>query len=378
VRVLHVIGSYPIPPYGGVETTAYYLGRELSRLNVEIKVVAPTASSKRHVEGGCEFLGLPAGRVSNWIQIPRPSSVSSLRRLIRWADVIHVLNPQELFNLIAIGLTFEARRPLVLSVPVSNSMSSHPKALFRLAGVLDDRLIQSLFRRVSVVHLKNLSDYEYAKRITPHAIYIPDAAASFLFSAPASGADLRKELRLEAAYPILLFLGRLHPLKGPTHLVEAVRILLGTQPSTAAIIAGPDFEGQSSKIGRLSERLGVRNRIRILGAIDEEKKVDVLDLADVVVVPSLSDFVEGFSIVASEAWTRHKPVVGYPVGALKVRVRDGENGYLAGRIEPKALASAISRALKLGPVPVPSDVMSWTQVAEQFDQLYRSICGRPS
>jgi glycosyltransferase involved in cell wall biosynthesis len=373
VRALHIVGNFPIPPHGGVETTAYYLGRELARLGVDVRVVSPSSTPQSVIVDGCEFMGLEAGQVSNWIQIPSLRSLRRLRELIRQADVVHILNPQEVFNLIAIGLTIQARRPLVLSIPVSNSLRSHPRTLFRWAGTLDDRLIRYAIGRAAIAHVKNPVDFDYVRRISSRARYIPDAAPDFLFSAPPSGPAYRLKLGLERASPILLFLGRLHPLKGPDHLIRAVKSISTRLPSVAAVIAGPDFEGESHRLAMLSRKLGIEERVRIVGPIDEREKVDLLDLADVLVVPSLSDFVEGFSIVASESWARHKPVVGYPVGALKVRIRNGENGYLAEGVDPEALAAAVEKAIRLDRVLVPSDVISWSRVAEQFREVYRSV-----
>jgi glycosyltransferase involved in cell wall biosynthesis len=94
-------------------------------------------------------------------------------------------------------------------------------------------------------------------------------------------------------------------------------------------------------------------------------------LADVVVIPSLSDIVEAYSIVASEAWARKKPVVAYSVGALKYRVKNGINGYLARPMDQKELAEKIAMALsKSLKFRLPSDVWSWNEVAGQFRQKY--------
>lgn len=373
MRALHVIGSFPIPPHGGVETTAYYLGRELTQLGVDVKVVSPAESLRSVVVDRCEFVGLASGRVSSWIRIPTATSIRTLRRMIQWAEVVHVLNPQELFNLIAIGLSFEEERPLILSIPVSHSLSSHPRTLSRWAGALDDRLVRYAIRRAAITHVKNPADFDYVRGLTSRARYIPDAAPDFLFTAPPSDTSYRFKLGLERASPILLFLGRLHPLKGPEHLLRAVKVLSANLPSVVAVIAGPDFEGESRRLTELTRELGIEERVRIVGPIDEAHKVDLLDLADVLVIPSLSNFVEGFSIVASEAWARHKPVVGYPVGALRFRIKNQENGYLAERIDPQALSSAISQAVRMDRVIVPSDVISWSAVAREFQGLYRSL-----
>lgn len=378
MKVLHIVGSYPIPPYGGVEATAFEVGKELSALGIRIKVVAPSRTAKHLLEGGCEFIGLKAGRVNDWIQFPTIPSLRSLRDLVRWAEVVHVLNPQELFTLLGIGWALRERRPLVLSMPIVDDMRSHPRTLYRLAGAIDDRLVREAIQRAARVHVKNSSAFDHVSKLTPRGILIPDGFASDLSATAPNPISFRQAISLEDAYPFLLFLGRLHPLKGPDQLIRAVPLLVGEHPRVGAAIVGRDYQGSTAKLRELAQRLGVGDRVRVPGSFPVESKREILDAADVVVVPSLADFVEGFSMVASEAWARGKPVVAYPVGALKIRVKNGVNGFLADGMNVRDLAVAISKALSIAKVERPNDVISWTEVARKYAEMYSRLLGELS
>ena len=86
--------------------------------------------------------------------------------------------------------------------------------------------------------------------------------------------------------------------------------------------------------------------------------MDLIDLSDLIVIPSLSDIVEAYSLVASEAWARGKWVIASNVGALKYRVKDGVNGYLCRPGDPIDLADKILKSPKNSGVlrPLPDDV----------------------
>lgn len=83
------------------------------------------------------------------------------------------------------------------------------------------------------------------------------------------------------------------------------------------IIAGP---GQSYRkyLENLARKLDLEKCVIFTGILLEEEKISAYDAANVVVIPSCSDFVEALSLVASEAWARGKPVVASNIGALDI------------------------------------------------------------
>jgi glycosyltransferase involved in cell wall biosynthesis len=167
--------------------------------------------------------------------------------------------------------------------------------------------------------------------------------------------------------------GRLHPLKGASDLIDATVTLSRSAPGVRTVLAGPGTESEVATLRRQIARVGADEAVRMLGPVDESTKIRLIDAADVVVVPSRSDFVEGFSLVSSEAWARGKPVAAYPVGALRCRVKEGTNGALATSFDTGALAEAILRALDIRSVSAPADVVAWPEVVGQFEDLYGGL-----
>jgi glycosyltransferase involved in cell wall biosynthesis len=376
MKVLHVIGIYPIPPLGGMETVVVNLAKETSQLGTEVRVMAPAPKNLYTDYQGCTYYGLRSGFITLWIQFPTIESIGMMRKQVKWADIVHIHNPTELFNIVAFGLAVAAHKKIVLSVLSPGELHGHPKAAIRFGGRFLDRFQVWQMRHVAFVHVKNSNDMQFATAHHANCELIPDGLPAALFESPVRGAEFKKARGLEGNHPILLYVGRVNRLKGPDHLVRAIPSLIARFPRVTAVIAGPDVDKMVPELIALSRTLHVEDNVRVVGVLDDAEKIAALDAADVVVIPSLADFVEGFSIVASEAWARHKPVVGYPVGALRVRIHDGKDGYLAKDVDPASLAEAISSALALGAVKSPpGDVVGWRSVSMRFDEKYSSILG---
>jgi glycosyltransferase involved in cell wall biosynthesis len=377
VRILYALGSYPIPPHGGVELSIYEVARYSQRLGAEVRVMAPSTAARRDLVDSVHFEAVPAATISTWIKVPSPAALREVREQLDWADLLHVWNPQELFNLLTIQRAIRQRLPFVLSTPIVAALRSHPRTLVRWAGRVDDSVVHQALRRAALVHVQSRADEVLAARWSDHVRYIPGGIPESVRSSPERGGEFRQRYALEGTNPLLLFLGRCHPLKGPEDFVRSVALVRAAVPSAFGVVVGPEFEDSRRRLETVSSELGISGSIRLLGAVSDDDRVGAIDAASVVAIPSKADFVEGFSLVASEAWARHRPVAAYPVGALRERVRDGENGYLARSTTPPALAEAVLACLRLGRVPTPPDVIGWSEVAGRFFEEYeRAVAGR--
>ena len=373
MRVLHVLGNYPLPALGGMETVVVELAEALVATGVESRVVAASRVSRQASEFGTEFFGVPSAFVSNWIQVPSPKALVALQAHVRWADIVHIHNPPELFNLTAIEIAHLNDRPYVLSMLSPGQLTSHPRLLYRWAGTAGEWLVHQAVSHSAAIQVKNTADYEYARRWNTDSFLIPDGVAASILNAPYPPPGDSPLAPRTWTRPMLLYLGRLHPLKGPEELVRGLPSVLAQCPGATAVIAGPDPGGMADRLNALARALRVSEHVRLLGPVDDATKLALLDASDVVVIPSLANFVEGFSIVASEAWARRKPVAAFPVGALRVRVQEGRNGSLARSMSPDDLAEAVVRALGIARVEVPDDVVSWPVVAERFRTVYSNV-----
>jgi glycogen synthase len=116
---------------------------------------------------------------------------------------------------------------------------------------------------------------------------------------------------------IIVFVGRKLEYKGIATLVDACRSL-SVEGDVALLLAGPPSSWFEEYYGKLSKQ--DRERIIDLGMVSEQEKVNLLHLADVLVLPSQF---EAFGIVFLEAWACGTPVIGAATGAIPSVIGDG-------------------------------------------------------
>lgn len=138
--------------------------------------------------------------------------------------------------------------------------------------------------------------------------------------------------------PRLLFMGRLVRHKRPGDAVAAFRQVQRVFPRARLDVVGDGYlrrgvEDQAAPFG---------SSVTIHGFLPEARKVELLDRADLVLVPGTR---EGWGIVAVEAASRGVPVVAYNVPGLRDSVADGQTGVLCPP-DPGAMATAAVQLLQ--------------------------------
>ena len=133
----------------------------------------------------------------------------------------------------------------------------------------------------------------------------------------------------------LVCVGRLCAQKGQLVLVEAFARLAAERPDARLVLAG-DGEMRAD-LERAIARLGLSERVRITGWVDEAKVRELVLAARGFVLPS---FAEGLPVSIMEAFALGRPVISTYVAGIPELVRPGENGWLvpAGNVDALALA----------------------------------------
>ena len=202
---------------------------------------------------------------------------------------------------------------------------------------------------------------------------------------PRDTVALRRDLGLEGRR-VLLFAGRLEPLKGADTLLGAVARLCREKrfDDVVTLVIGED-SGDGSVDGGERRRLeavagdtGLASRVRFLGAIEHEELADYYALADICVVPSRT---ETFGLVALEAQALGTPVVASAVGGLTEIVDDGTTGLLVAERAPGAFATAIATLLddaemrqRMGEAArVRAASFTWTRAVERLAAIYSRV-----
>ncbi|WP_441251517.1 D-inositol-3-phosphate glycosyltransferase [Kitasatospora sp. McL0602] len=160
-------------------------------------------------------------------------------------------------------------------------------------------------------------------------------------------AAARRRLGLPAGALVVLFAGRIQPLKAPDVLLHAVAELLRLRPGLRGRLLVPVIGGLSGagaaypdRCRRLAEELGVADSVSFRPPVRQADLADWYRAADVLTVPSHS---ESFGLVALEAQACGTPVLAAAVGGLPVAVRDGVTGLMVQGHDPAAYARALCR-----------------------------------
>ena len=190
--------------------------------------------------------------------------------------------------------------------------------------------------------------------------------------------EARRELGL-GDENVLLYVGRVQPLKGPELLLESVA-RLDLNEGLKVLIVGGDVTGDEevTKVRRLAEELGIDHLVSFEGTVPHKRLVHYYNAADLCVVPS---FYESFGLVAAEAMACGTPVVATAVGGLPETVKDGLNGSLVRDRNPEVLAEKISlllndvrlRGLLASRARESVAALDWPTVAGRVAGLYESV-----
>lgn len=169
---------------------------------------------------------------------------------------------------------------------------------------------------------------------------------------PSNQDQARKELGLPDA-PIVLFVGRIDPIKDLDTLLEAFARIEPGAGQTApylAIIGGDAchctgelrLDAELQQLQQRAEAIGIDDRLLLLGSQPQEMLPRYYSAATVCVMPSLY---ESFGLVVVEAMACGLPVIATRVGGMRFTVEEGASGLLVPRRDPARMAEAIEQVI---------------------------------
>ena len=182
-----------------------------------------------------------------------------------------------------------------------------------------------------------LRDYgAHASRIAT----IPCGVDTDLFT-PGDRAEARRRLGLDDR-PVLLWVGRIAPIKGLDTLLDTVARLREAGRDMRLLVVGGEADeptnGHETSLRRRIAALGLGEPVRFVGPQPQSVLPLYYAAADVTVLPS---YYESFGMVALEAMACGSPVIASRVGGLVTTVRDGVTGFLVPDGDVEALAERI-------------------------------------
>ena len=178
---------------------------------------------------------------------------------------------------------------------------------------------------------------------------------------------------------LILFVGRIEPLKGIDQLLRAMSYLENGHRLRLVIIGGGEHgQNEIKKLKKLSRDLHIEDSVTFSGLIKHEKLRHFYNAADVCVIPS---YYESFGLVALESMACGTPVVSTNVGDLQSIIQPGETGYVVMDNTPSVLASKIdllllkpsSDAKYMSSIRTSITRFSWSNIARDITRAFQEV-----
>lgn len=383
---------------GGMNVYVNELSQRLAQRNIAVEIYTRATSSElppiveafpgvhvRHVHAG-PFEGLTKGELPGQLCVfAREVLRAEAQHSQGWYDLVHShywLSGQ-------VGALVRDR----WSVPLAHSMHTMakvkndamavgdtPEPMARLIG--EEQVVEASDMLVASTDLEakqliNLYDAD------PARVEVVHPGVDLSVFRPVAQVAARARLGLPADAHVLLFAGRIQPLKAPDVLLRAVSLLLDRDPGLRSrlvvpVVGGPSGTGleHPESLALLAKSLRIDDIVRFVPPVAQSTLVDWYAAATLVCVPSYN---ESFGLVAVEAQATGTPVVAAAVGGLTSVVRDGVSGLLVEGHDPEDYARVIEqvigrpglRARLSAGAREQAASFAWERTAERTLEVYR-------
>ena len=383
---------------GGMNVYVIELARRLALRNIAVEIYTRATSSDlpplveaspgvhvRHVHAG-PFEGLAKGELPGQMCVfAREVLRAEAQHDQGWYDLVHShywLSGQ-------VGALVRDR----WSVPLAHSMHTMAKVKNEALATGDTpEPLARLIGEEQVVEAADMlianTDSEAKQLINlynadPARVEVVNPGVDLSVFRPVGQAAARARLGLSADAHVLLFAGRIQPLKAPDVLLHAVASLISRDPTLRSrlvvpVVGGPSGTGleHPESLAQLAQSLGIADVVRFIPPVAQPVLVDWYAAATLVCVPSYN---ESFGLVAVEAQATGTPIVAAAVGGLTTVVRDGVSGLLVEGHDPDDYARVIERVinqpalraeLAAGAVEHAAS-FAWERTADRMVEVYR-------
>ena len=257
---------------------------------------------------------------------------------------------------------------------------------YRLEGEMN--VIQNADAIIAATQAEK-SQLEFLYQTNSKKIYIIPPGVNTSRFYPIAKDEAKSVINIPIDQQMILFVGRIEPLKGLDVLLKALAILKDSGlfsfcPHYLAVIGGdtdisePEMNVEMAHLQDLRKELCLEDLVVFLGKRSQDTLPYYYSAAEVVVMPS---HYESFGMVALEAMACGTPVIASQVGGLAYLIQDNVTGFVVPDDEPEGLANKISMLLqdknlreKFGRQGAEyAKDYSWENIADKVIDIYQNI-----
>lgn len=300
-----------------------------------------------------------------------------IRQLVSDSDIVHLIGHWTILNALVYYAARRENKPYVVCPAGAATIFGRSKLLKKFYSlVVGRRIFENAANSIAVTD-DELEHLVQAGALRSRVVVIHNAVvqSDFEYSDPGL---FRKKFQLSERR-LILFVGRLNPIKGPDILLEAFDMLRDKLSDVDLLFVGPDG-GLQRQLELDVHSLDLGGRVRFIGYLGGEDKAAAYHAADLLVIPSR---LEAMSIVALEAGICGTPVLltdkcgfhqlsevgaGWVVPATVIDIRDGIDKAM-NDIEARNQASKNIRKYV-------SEQYTWTASVARHISLFRSAVAK--
>ena len=351
MKILHVIPIFSPPHlFGGSQRVVYFVSKGLAKKGHEVVIYASDMKNLKERTGKfienvngvtvVHFKNVSPLLSSKTRFILTITMKRSLERELNNFDVIHVHEARGFQHILVWWLARKSGVPYV--VQAHGNLSEHFGGFSRKVY---DKLFGKRFLRdaskviaVNRVEASNCTEFgvpEEKVEVIPNPIDMGD------FNNLTTRGIFREKYNVEPNSKVILFMGRVHPIKGVDILIHAFASMVNNSKVDATlVIAGPD-DGHMEECLKIAKMYKLKN-VLFTEHLGDKERIHAYFDADVVVLPSRY---ETFPMTILEAYACGKPVVASRVGGLKELVLEGKTGILVSVGNVRELSEALTHVL---------------------------------
>ena len=378
MRVLNVNHTLDSVHGGGTAERTFQISRFLARAGVDCTVLTTAAGMdpRRTAElAGVTVVAVPL--LFRRFFVPRPA-LAEFHRLVSHADVVHLMGHWTLLNAVIYWFSRRLRKPYVVCPAGALPIFGRSRLLKQLYNrVVGRSIVQNASACVAITEdeIAHFAQYGVTAdriRVIPNGINAEDFSKS-------DPEGFRARFGL-GSHPLVLFVGRLNPIKGPDLLLQAFLMVKNRFPDHHLVFAGPDG-GMLGTLRQTTRAAGMDDRVHFIGYLGGMDKASAYRAATLLAIPSRQ---EAMSIVALEAGINGVPVLltdrcgfnavegrgGKVVGATAEDIATGLGELLAAPAKLKEMGKSLNEFTR--------ERHLWGTVVRGYITLYDQLTSRGS
>jgi glycosyltransferase involved in cell wall biosynthesis len=385
MKILYVVVSLS-PEWGGPTKAVTELTEALAKRGLEISIFAPVRKgddAKIIRPKGVKLQLFEQGLFARWWSGYSPKLAKAVAQETSKFDLVHIHELWSHPHLSAYRAAKKAKKPYVISVHggLEPWAINHKALKKKVYSVLCQRRI---LQKAGALHAITDEETKHIRAfgVDNEILMIPNGIN------PEEFQNLPSRWELEQLYPrlagklVVLFLGRLHPIKGLDILARAFGKIARGRDDLCLLVVGPDSAGYQAEVVKILETDGVLDKVVFAGMLSGHEKLAALGGADVCVIPSYS---EVRSIVALEAMASGLPVIitrqcHFPeaADAKAGLVIEPEVNQLAAALEKLLNEPTLRQEMGSNGRRLVAEKFTWDKVADQMIKMYEEVLDKGS